>query len=86
MTNKMYFISAIEKLLKLDDRNTVDALTYTRNDVDGGFPEEAVVISYEGGHNVVINVSGNSNLVNLKEIVKEVSGEGAQGKLFTYTL
>ena len=32
MTNKMYFIDAIEKLLKLDDRNTVDTLTYTRSE------------------------------------------------------
>lgn len=85
MTNKMYFISEIEKLLKLDDRNTVDALTYTRSE-DGGYPDEAVIITYQGGHNVVINTSGNSNLANLKEIVKEISGEGAQGRLFTYQL
>mgnify|MGYP003304544112 CR=1 FL=1 len=85
MTNKMLYIQAIEKLLKLDDRNTVDSLTYTRAD-EGGFPEEAVIITYQGGHNVAINTSGNSNLANLKEIVKEISGEGAQGRLFDFTL
>lgn len=85
MTNKMLYIQAIEKLLKLDDRNNVDMLTYTRSE-EGGFPEEAVIITYQGGHNVVINTSGNSNLANLKEIVKEISGEGAQGRLFDYTL
>lgn len=85
MTNKMLYIQEIEKLLKLDDRNTVDSLTYTRAD-EGGFPEEAVIITYQGGHNVAINTSGNSNLANLKEIVKEISGEGAQGRLFDFTL
>ena len=84
MTNKMLYINEIEKLLKLDDRNTVDSLTYTTT--DGQFPEEAVIITYEGGHTVVINISGNSNLANLKEIVKEISGEGATGRLLDYTL
>ena len=84
MTNKMLYVEAIEKLLKLDDRNTVDALTYAMP--EDGFCDEVVIITYKGGHNVIINTSGNSNLANLKEIVKEISGEGAQGKLLGYTL
>lgn len=84
MTNKMLYIQAIEKLLKLDDRNTVEALTYARN--DDGFPEEALVITYHGGRNVVYNISGNSNLANLKVIVKELTGEETFGRLFDYDL
>lgn len=83
MTNKMHYIDAIEKLLKLDDRNTVETITYARP--EDGLADEVAIITYKGGHTVVINISGNSNLANLKEIVKEVSGEGAQGRLLKYT-
>ena len=81
--NKAEFLKALETALKTDDRSDLESIDYVR-DMDN-WPEEAVIITYANGHKVFVNVSGNSNGANALEVVKEVYGEGAQGRFFRYT-
>lgn len=82
MSSKGTFIDELEKLLKMDDRSDLDSLTYIR-DVDN-WPEETVVIKYNGGGRTFVNVSGTSKGAILREIANEIYGSGAQGRFFKY--
>ncbi|MBQ1195039.1 MAG: hypothetical protein IIX44_02220 [Clostridia bacterium] len=82
MSSKGVFIDELERLLKMDDRSDVDSLTYIR-DVNN-WPEETVVIKYNGGLQTFVNVTGTSKGAILIEIAKEIYGEGAQGRFFKY--
>ena len=80
--SKGAFIEKLEELLKMDDRSEVESLVYIR-DFDN-WPEETVIINYNGGGQTLVNVSGNSKGAILLELAKELYGGGAQGRFFRY--
>ena len=81
--NKAQFLKALETALKTDDRSDLESIEYVR-DFDN-IVEETIIITFESGAKSFINVSCNSNGANALEVVKEVYGEGAQGRFFRYT-
>ena len=74
--NKRDFLRYLESLLRLDKvSNGVHSLQYKYNPLDLVFPE-VIIITFEGGHIRAINVKGNSNGANLKEVTAAVYGYG----------
>ncbi len=78
MENKKEFTKQLENLLVFDnDRNDVESCKYDRK------PNlEVVEIKYRGGYTVRINVTANSQGAILKEVAREVYGDGAMGAFF----
>ena len=78
--DKMSWVEQISNLLKSDKYSEVQEVQYTA-DPDRTWISEVVRIVYVGGGIVDINVTFNSNGAILKEVVAEVYGGGAIGRL-----
>lgn len=76
-TGKAEFVRKVSELLKREPGSGVEGIKYICKNTG----MEAVEISYRGGGKAAINVSCNSNGATLKEIVMEVYGGGAYGKI-----
>lgn len=73
---KEQFVEAMEKALLLDKYNGVESCKYYNCEI-----WEFIRIDYKGGYTVDINTSANSNGANAKEIIAEVYGDGAVGRM-----
>lgn len=73
---KKQFIEALEKALLMDKYNNIESIKYHQHE-----NWEFVRIDYKGGYTVDINTSANSNGANAKEIIAEVYGTGALGRM-----
>lgn len=73
---KEKFIEAMEKTLLLDKYNGVESCKYYKHE-----NWEFIRIDYKGGYTVDINTSANSNGANAKEIIAEIYGNGAVGRM-----
>lgn len=78
MENKKEFTKQLENLLVFDnDRNEVESCEYS------AVPRHEIVeIKYRGGYTVRINVTANSQGAILKEVAREVYGDGALGAFY----
>ena len=81
MEDKRLWTEEVEALLKKDDRSYVQSLDYSI-DTKHGWSREVVKITYNCGSEQKINVSGNSLGAILHEIVREVYGYGAIGRIY----
>lgn len=81
MEDKAKWTKEVEELLKKDERSYVDSLEYSI-ETKGRWKREVVKITYNCGNETKINVSGNSLGAILHEIVREVYGQGAIGRIF----
>jgi len=81
MEDKAKWTKVVEDLLKKDKRSYVQSLEYSV-DTKHGWTREVVKITYNDGSETKINVSGNSLGAILHEIVREVYGQGAIGRIF----
>lgn len=77
MENKKEFTQMIEALLRADCRSDVVVCEYTKEGHN-----EIVTIIFKGGYAAKINVNCNSLGAILKEVVREVYGDGAFGTYF----
>lgn len=73
---KKQFIEALEATLLMDKYNNIESIKYHQYE-----NWEFVRIDYKGGYTVDINTSANSNGANAKEIIAEVYGTGAIGRM-----
>ena len=73
---KELFIEAMEKALLLDKYNGVESCKYYKHE-----NWEFIRIDYTNGYTVDIITSANSNGANAKEIIAEVYGDGAIGRM-----
>jgi hypothetical protein len=76
---KRDFIKALEKAILTDDRSDVEYIDFIYKQTV--FPKELIAITFKGGCTAYINAEINSNGANAKEIVREVYGEGAMGRI-----
>ena len=81
MEDKRKWTKEVEELLKKDERSYVQSLDYSI-DTKNGWKREVVKITYNCGSEQKINVSGNSLGAILHEIVREVYGYGAIGRIY----
>lgn len=81
MEDKAKWTKEVEELLKKDERSYVRGLGYLI-EKKNGWKREVVKITYNCGSEQKINVSGNSLGAILHEIVREVYGQGAIGRIF----
>lgn len=81
MEDKRLWTKEVETLLKKDDRSDVQSLEYSI-ETKGRWKREVVKITYNCGSEQKINVSGNSLGAILHEIVREVYGQGAIGRIY----
>jgi hypothetical protein len=81
MEDKRLWIQNVETLLRSEPRSYVDKLEYSIEEKNG-WKREVVKITYNCGSEQKINVSGNSLGAILHEIVREVYGQGAIGRIF----
>lgn len=81
MEDKRLWTKEVETLLKKDDRSYVQSLDYSI-DTKHGWSREVVTVKFNCGSEQKINVSGNSLGAILHEIVREVYGQGAIGRIF----
>lgn len=80
MEDKRLWIQNVETLLRSEPRSYVDKLEYSIEEKNG-WKREVVKITYNCGSEQKINVSGNSLGAILHEIVREVYGYGAIGRI-----
>ena len=80
MEDKRLWTKEVEELLKKDKRSFVDSLEYSI-DTKNGWTREVVTVAFNDGSVMKINVSGNSLGAILHEIVREVYGYGAIGRI-----
>ena len=74
---KKMFIKVLKAALVIDqDRSNVSGLDYEKRGYN-----EVITITYTNGRTAYINVSANSNGANLTEVVREVYGTGAHGRI-----
>lgn len=73
---KRKFIKALEATLLLDERSGVKALDYEKRG-----SREVITVTYKSGAQAYIDVSINSNGANITEVVREVYGAGARGRI-----
>lgn len=73
---KEQFIEAMENALLLDKYNGVESCKYYKYE-----NWEFIRIDYKDGYTVDIYTSANSNGANAKEIIAEVYGNGAIGRM-----
>lgn len=73
---KEKFVNALEQTLLLDKYNGVESCKYYKCE-----NWEFVRIEFAGGYAVDINTSANSSGANAKEIIAEVYGNGAVGRM-----
>lgn len=81
MEDKRLWTKEVETLLKKDVRSYVQSLDYSI-ETKGNWKREVVTITYNCGSEQKINVSGNSLGAILHEIVREVYGQGAIGRIY----
>ena len=81
MEDKAKWTKEVEELLKKDKRSFVDSLEYSI-ETKGNWKREVVTVTFNCGSEQKINVSGNSLGAILHEIVREVYGQGAIGRIF----
>jgi hypothetical protein len=83
---KRIFIEKLTEALKVDKRSQVEAITYYPPNFFEKYPNgEFIRIQYNselGNGFVWINATANSDGANAKEIVAEVYGNGAIGRMF----
>lgn len=77
--NKKEWTAKVSELIANDLRSGVRGITYSKEEKNGWL-REIVRIYYNGGH-MDINVTGNSLGSILHEIVREVYGDGAIGRI-----
>ena len=77
MEDKRGYTQQLEELLKADERSKVTSCEYRKNSMI-----EVVEIVYDGGYTSRINVTCNSLGAILKEVAKEVYGDGATGTFY----
>jgi len=77
---KGLFVEMVQEALWSDQEssNVIDCEYGHSDDYE---PKEWIRIRFFGGHEAWINVNGNSNGANLKEIYKAVYGDGAFGEM-----
>lgn len=80
MEDKRAWTKSVEELLKNEKRSGVDSIDYTVESRNG-WNREVVTITFRSGGSQKINVSGNSLGSILHEIVREVYGHGAIGRI-----
>ena len=80
---KQAFIKALETAIKTDNRSYVKSIDYEYREND--LPREIITITFKNDRTVRINAEINSNGANAKEIIAEIYGGGAQGRIPTYT-
>lgn len=73
---KEKFVEFLEQALLLDKYNGVKSCKYYKYE-----SWEFIRIDYKFGYTVDINTSANSNGANAKEIIAEVYGDGAIGRM-----
>ena len=73
---KEEFITRLKLVIMADERSCVKDITYWKQD-----EKEIVTIHYVGGAKALINVACNSNGCNALEIMREIYGFGAIGKI-----
>ena len=73
---KEEFIIRLKLVVMADERSCVEDITYWKQD-----EKEVVTIRYVGGAKAMINVACNSNGCNALEIMREIYGSGAIGKI-----
>ena len=78
--NKSEWVKMISDLLSKEKYSGVDFIYYT-NETKNGWFREIVRIDYNCGSIAEINVTGNSLGLILHEIVREVYGDGAYGRV-----
>lgn len=73
---KEEFIIRLKLVVMADERSCVEDITYWKQD-----EKEVVTIRYVGGAKAMINVACNSDGCNALEIMREIYGSGAIGKI-----
>lgn len=81
MEDKRAWAKSIEELLKSEKRSDVASVDYSVESRNG-WNREVVLIKFRSGGSQKINVSGNSLGSILHEIVREVYGHGAIGRIY----
>lgn len=81
MEDKKLWTQNVETLLRSEPRSYVDKLEYSIEEKNG-WKREVVTITYNDRSQMKINVSGNSLGAILHEIVREVYGQGAIGRIY----
>lgn len=78
---KRDFVKALEKAILSDSCSYVKSIDYDyrKNEL----PREIITITYKNDRTARINVDINSNGANAKEIIAEVYGDGAIGRMYT---
>lgn len=78
---KRDFVKALEKAILSDSHSYVKSIDYDYRENES--PREIVTITYKNDRTVKINVDINSNGANAKEIIAEIYGNGATGRMYT---
>lgn len=78
---KRDFVKALEKAILSDSRSYVKSIDYDYRENE--LPREMITITYKNDYSVRINVEINSNGANAQEIIREIYGNGAHGRMYT---
>lgn len=78
---KRDFVKALEKAILSDSSSYVKSIDYDYRENE--LPREIVTITYKNDYSVRINVEINSNGANAQEIIQEIYGNGAHGRMYT---
>lgn len=76
---KRDFVKALEKAILSDSRSYVKSIDYDYRENE--LPKEIITITYKNDSKVRINAEINSNGANAEEIIAEIYGRGAHGRM-----
>lgn len=77
--HKEEYLKRLQLVFKMDPRSGVDSINYHRN--FGGYPE-VVEVKFTRGHKRYINVTGNSNWANYRQVGHAVYGGDVVGEFY----
>ena len=80
--NKFDWVRKIGTLIRSDHSSGVDFIFYKENKNELGWRREVIEVHYHNEQVVKINITGNSLGAILHEIVREVYGYGAIGRIY----
>ena len=77
--SKSEYIKALEGVIKLDPRSFVKSIDYLDTS-----RFELIIITYESGYQVGINVTANNHMANALEVYREITDSEAHGRFGDY--